>query len=479
MLRSSLEELALMCKIMGLAPGHGNCKGGDDLHSFLLRAMDPPHTLSISNAIELLENINCLDKTDGKVTPLGYAVSQLPVDPCVGRLMVLGLMVGCGPNAIKTACAMSYRDPFVMPVNEQQKVKSKIMKRKLAADLPSDQIAVVRAVLQFNKVSAQQNFRGVQKFCDDNFLSRNTMNYLQSLCQSVSQNVQVATGVNSNSSASSRNNGDFSLLNAMVGFGLYSNIAVRKQSVSIFTTEKGRKAKVHPSSLNNSNSSNSISAFKSSCDRELDVIGFQDLVSLTPQKGRDARIGGASVQMLSTSPMSVFVLILACGSFDTQLLTDNTDRPDPNREDFVLSAEEKLRGLVLGVVDHWLPIRMHISTFRLMCDTRECLNDAISSYLNCHRRNGKSSNDLGATLPTHVTAFIDAVATAFSIEHSSKVSAPHHSLTALVGDEGERTVVTEGKVTDDSKVRGGRGGRGRGSRSRNTSAKTSSLKATK
>jgi hypothetical protein len=126
-----------------------------------------------------------------------------------------------------------------------------------------------------------------------------------------------------------------------------------------------------------------------------------------------------------------------------------------------------------------LPIRMHISTFRLMCDTRECLNDAISSYLNCHRRNGKSSNDLGATLPTHVTAFIDAVATAFSIEHSSKVSAPHHSLTALVGDEGERTVVTEGKVTDDSKVRGGRGGRGRGSRSRNTSAKTSSLKATK
>jgi ATP-dependent RNA helicase DHX36 len=422
MLRSSLEELALMCKIMGLAPGHGDGHQADDLHSFLLRAMDPPHTLSISNAIDLLENINCLDRVTGEVTPLGYAVSQLPVDPCVGRLMIMGLMTGCGPNVIKTACAMSYRDPFVMPVNEQQKVRSKIMKKKLAGDLPSDQITILRAILQYNQVTSQQGFRGIQRFCDDNFLSRNTMSYLQSLCQSVSQNVQEASGVNPNSSYSMRNNGEYFLLNAMVGFGLYSNIAIRKKGNSIFTTEKGHKAKIHPSSLNNTNASNAISAFSSQCNKELEVIGFQDLVSLTPQKGRDSRIGGASVQMLSTSPMSVFVLLLACGNFSRQIPTTSTTSATSKQSEvaeelFVLDPNDEARGIVLGVVDNWLPIRMYQDIFQMICDIRECLNDAISCYL-LHHRNHKTSN-----LPAHISAFNDVIAKAFIYEHSSKAAA--------------------------------------------------------
>jgi len=362
-------------------------------------------------------------------------------------------MAGCGPNAIKTACAMSYRDPFVMPVNEQQKVRSKIMKKKLATELPSDQLAIVRAILQYNQVTTQQNYRGVQKFCDDHFLSRNTMSYLQSLCQSVSQNVQMATGINPNSSVSSRNNADFLLLNAMVGFGLYSNFAIRKMSSSMFTTEKGRKAKVHPSSLNNTNAKNSISAFNSSCNQQLEAVGFQDLVSLSPQKGRDAHIGGASVQMLSTSPMSVFVLLLACGSFDQQVPSTSSVS---TIEEFVLSPSDKASGLVIGVVDHWLPIRIYEETFRMISDVRECLNDSISSFLLHHHRNRKVSSTETASIPGHVSSFINALAKVFSIEHASKVSPPPPSLDVTSTDQKD--------AGDGNKGGGGRGGKRRSRR---------------
>ena len=107
LLRTSLEELVLNAKLMGLAPGKGP-DAQDGVHALLLKAMDPPHALSVSNAVELLTSLNCLDSNES-VTPLGEALCQLPVDPSMGRVVLLGALFGALPSMIRVASAMGYR----------------------------------------------------------------------------------------------------------------------------------------------------------------------------------------------------------------------------------------------------------------------------------------------------------------------------------------------------------------------------------
>lgn len=97
----------LNAKLMGLAPGQGEASL-DGVHALLLKAMDPPHSLSITNAVELLTAIGCLDENE-MVTPLGEALCQLPVDPCMGRVVLMSALFGALPSMLRVASAMGYR----------------------------------------------------------------------------------------------------------------------------------------------------------------------------------------------------------------------------------------------------------------------------------------------------------------------------------------------------------------------------------
>jgi HrpA-like RNA helicase len=106
LVRSSLEELVLTSKTMGLAPGHGHETNG--MYSFLSKAMDPPHPLTITNALSSLMMLKCLDQQE-TITSLGRAVSQLPMDPFLSRALILSALFGVLPSMIRLACAISYR----------------------------------------------------------------------------------------------------------------------------------------------------------------------------------------------------------------------------------------------------------------------------------------------------------------------------------------------------------------------------------
>jgi HrpA-like RNA helicase len=87
LLRMPLEELVLQAKKLNLCPGKG--EENDSIQAFLEKALDPPHLKSISNAIQLLQSINCLDNEEN-LTDIGDAISKLPMDPKMGRLIILG-----------------------------------------------------------------------------------------------------------------------------------------------------------------------------------------------------------------------------------------------------------------------------------------------------------------------------------------------------------------------------------------------------
>ncbi len=86
MLRVPLEELALQIRLLDLGPIRG----------FLAQAIEPPPEVSIANAILSLRELNALDE-DEDLTALGYHLATLPVEPRIGKMMLLGAIFRFSP----------------------------------------------------------------------------------------------------------------------------------------------------------------------------------------------------------------------------------------------------------------------------------------------------------------------------------------------------------------------------------------------
>lgn len=76
MLRSRLDEVILQIKILQLGKAD----------PFLASVMDPPDPKAIELSLDLLRKLNALDMNEN-LTPLGYHLAQLPLDPRTGELM--------------------------------------------------------------------------------------------------------------------------------------------------------------------------------------------------------------------------------------------------------------------------------------------------------------------------------------------------------------------------------------------------------
>lgn len=49
----------------------------------------------------------------------GCHLSQLPVDPKVGKMLLMGAVFQCLGPALTIAAALAHRDPFVLPIDRK------------------------------------------------------------------------------------------------------------------------------------------------------------------------------------------------------------------------------------------------------------------------------------------------------------------------------------------------------------------------
>ena len=81
--RTPLHEIVLSIKLLGLG----------DVQEFLGKALEPPPEASVTEALVLLQEMEALDMQDN-LTPLGTILARLPIEPRMGRMMVLGCIFG-------------------------------------------------------------------------------------------------------------------------------------------------------------------------------------------------------------------------------------------------------------------------------------------------------------------------------------------------------------------------------------------------
>ncbi|CAN0185647.1 unnamed protein product, partial [Ectocarpus sp. 8 AP-2014] len=143
LLRTPLEEVVLQAKMLGLA--NGGPGDPDSAAGFLSQAIDAPAELSLRNAVQLLQSLGALDEGE-ELTDLGARLAGISIDPRVGKMVLWSYLLGCAGPALTSACAMTYKDPFVLPMNAAQRRDAKSAKIALAQESESDLIALLTAL---------------------------------------------------------------------------------------------------------------------------------------------------------------------------------------------------------------------------------------------------------------------------------------------------------------------------------------------
>ncbi|XP_061072655.1 ATP-dependent DNA/RNA helicase DHX36 isoform X2 [Conger conger] len=244
-MRTSLEELCLQIKILKL--------GG--IASFLCKALDPPSEQAVQLAITHLMDLNALDRNE-ELTPLGFHLARLPVEPHIGKMILFGALLGCLEPVLTIAASLSFKDPFFIPLGKE---KLADMRRKvLSKNSKSDHLTIVNAFWGWEDAKRRGN-RFEREFCWDNFLSANTLQMLHNMKGQFAEHLLGAGFVSSKNPkdpSSNINSENEKLIKAVIVAGLYPKVAKIRPSfskkramVKVYTKPDG-KVNIHPKSVN-------------------------------------------------------------------------------------------------------------------------------------------------------------------------------------------------------------------------------------
>ncbi|CAK5111499.1 unnamed protein product [Meloidogyne enterolobii] len=131
MLRTPLHEITLTIKLLHLG----------SVGEFLEKAVQPPPIDAVVEAEVLLREMNALDK-DLELTDLGRILARLPIEPKLGKMVLLGAAMG-------VAAATSFNTPFVP--KERMHTKLAHSHRSFSGNRPSDHIGLVNVNQQFSE----------------------------------------------------------------------------------------------------------------------------------------------------------------------------------------------------------------------------------------------------------------------------------------------------------------------------------------
>lgn len=59
---------------------------------------------------------NALDRKTEELTPLGYHLARMPVDPHVGKVLLFGAIFSCIDPIATIAASLGFKDAFYMPL---------------------------------------------------------------------------------------------------------------------------------------------------------------------------------------------------------------------------------------------------------------------------------------------------------------------------------------------------------------------------
>ncbi|TRZ01981.1 hypothetical protein DNTS_024156 [Danionella cerebrum] len=234
--RTPLEELCLQIQVLKLGP----------IASFLQKTLDPPSEKTIELAIEHLVDLNAMDRYE-KLTPLGFLLARMPVEPHIGKMILFGALLGCLDPVLVIAASLSFKDPFFIPLGKEKIADQK--RKMFSQSSRSDHLSVVNAFWGWEDAK-RQGERCERDYCWENFLSSSTLQMIQNMKGQFAEHLLNAGFVNSKDPkdpSSNINSENEKLIKAVIVAGLYPKVAKicpsfkkRPGPVKVYTKADGK-----------------------------------------------------------------------------------------------------------------------------------------------------------------------------------------------------------------------------------------------
>lgn len=227
LLRTPLNSLCLQIKSLQVG----------SIGEFLSAALQPPEPLAVQNAVDFLKMIGALDEKEN-LTNLGEYLSMLPVDPKLGKMLIMGTIFRCFDPILTIVAGLSVKDPFLLP--QDKKDLAGTAKSRFSAKDYSDHMALVRAYEGWKDAEREGS---AYEYCWRNFLSAQTLQAIHSLRKQFSFILKDAGLLDADANTNNRLSHNQSLVRAIICSGLFPGIASvvpRETSMSFKTMDDGQ-----------------------------------------------------------------------------------------------------------------------------------------------------------------------------------------------------------------------------------------------
>ncbi|CAF1221606.1 unnamed protein product, partial [Adineta steineri] len=235
--RTPLHELALAIKLLKLG----------DIKAFLSKAIEQPPMDAIAEAEFTLKQMQAIDEND-ELTPLGKILARLPIDPKIGKMIILGCIFCVGDAACTIASATSFPEPFL---HDGKHLRH--MHRNLAGNRFSDHVALLNAFQQFEREKNRNGERGEMEFCDRKCLNLSTMRMTYEARNQL-RDIMIMSGFPEECLSSQwfdveQSHSKLDIVISLLCYALYPNVCFHVSKRKLLTTE-GKEALIHKNSVN-------------------------------------------------------------------------------------------------------------------------------------------------------------------------------------------------------------------------------------
>ena len=258
LLRTSLAEVLLSMLARGMQS------------TVMKEALDPPPSARTDAAMTILKSINAIstlriDENTGeetfKITPIGEILVRLPCDVRIGKLILMGAMLGQIKPISVIAASLSHRSPFLTAFDEVKRAQAKEAHLDLrdTKNQVSDHLAVWAAYSGWQK--AKSKSRNTDPYCRKNWLSEQNLRMLEQMQKEFVQIMQKS-GFNEEDVTP---NDD--IIAGILCAGLYPNVArvdppLKADDPKPVYTISNETVAVHPSSLTRGHDNFAFSTYR-------------------------------------------------------------------------------------------------------------------------------------------------------------------------------------------------------------------------
>lgn len=153
--RTNLASVILQMRLLGFG----------DIEQFPF--VDKPDSRLIKDGYRVLEEIGAIDSSR-RVTAIGKALSRLPVDPRIGRMLLAAAEADCLNEVLVIAAALSVQDPRERPMDKQQAAAEA---HRQFRDESSDFLGLLNLWRHLEEQQRHLSRRKFQIHCRTHFLS--------------------------------------------------------------------------------------------------------------------------------------------------------------------------------------------------------------------------------------------------------------------------------------------------------------------